>query len=150
MFCNRHKRKIVSNKFSRVYTFAFLYLWRAFSFRSSPTSRKNHIISEDDFKIACFSEKTSSIIKSDLKNPFTSQKVEWWGLWHWYAYTGTLKDGRRRLAQLVRSLTANQEVPGSIHRLVEGWTLGDLLSPHRPWTGTLNRWFSVSTFYRGT
>ena len=21
-----------------------------------------------------------------------------------------------------------------------GWTLGDLLSPHRPWTGTLSRW----------
>ena len=55
-----------------------------------------------------------------------------------------------RLAQLVRSLTANQKVPGSIPGLVEGWTLGDLLSPHRPWTGMLNRWSSLATFYRGT
>ena len=39
-----------------------------------------------------------------------------------------------RLAQLVRSLTASQEVPGSIPGLVEGRTLGDPLSPHRPWT----------------
>ena len=54
-----------------------------------------------------------------------------------------------RLAQLVRSLTANQEVPGSIPGLVEGWTLGDLLSPFCPWTGTLSRWSSLSTFYRG-
>ena len=30
-----------------------------------------------------------------------------------------------------------QKVPGSILSLVEGWTLGDLLSPHRLWTGTL-------------
>ena len=55
-----------------------------------------------------------------------------------------------RLAQLVRSLTANQEVPGSIASLVKDWALGDLLSPHRPWTGTLSRWSSLSTFYRGT
>ena len=55
-----------------------------------------------------------------------------------------------RLAQLVKSLTANWEVPGSIPGLVERWTLGDLLSPHRPWTGTLSRWSSLSTFYRGT
>ena len=41
------------------------------------------------------------------------------------------------LAQLVRSLTANREVLGSIPGLVEGWTLGDLLSPDRPWTGML-------------
>ena len=47
-----------------------------------------------------------------------------------------------RLAQLVRSLTVNQKVPGSIPRLVEGWTLGDLVSPQR--------WSSLSTFYRGT
>ena len=57
---------------------------------------------------------------------------------------------RARLAQLVRSLTANQEVPGSIPGLVEGLNLGDLLSPHRPWTGTLSRLSSLSTFYRGT
>ena len=37
-----------------------------------------------------------------------------------------------RLAQLVRSLTANQEVPGSIPALVKVGTLGDLLLPHRP------------------
>ena len=49
-----------------------------------------------------------------------------------------------RLAQLVRSLTTNQKVPGLIPGLVEGWTLGDLLSPHRPWTGTLSRWSSRS------
>ena len=55
-----------------------------------------------------------------------------------------------RLAQSIRSLTANQEVPGSIPGLVEGLNLGDPLSPHRPWTGTLSRWFSLSTFYRGT
>ena len=55
-----------------------------------------------------------------------------------------------RLARLVRSLTTNQKVPGSIPDLVEGWTLGDFLSPHRPWTGTLSRWSSLSTFYRGT
>ena len=48
-----------------------------------------------------------------------------------------------RLAQLVRSLTANQEVPGSSSGLVEGWTFGDLLSPHRPWTGSLSRWSSL-------
>ena len=29
------------------------------------------------------------------------------------------------------------EVPGSIPGLVEGWILSDLLSPLRPWTGTL-------------
>ena len=40
-----------------------------------------------------------------------------------------------RLVQLVRHLTTNQKVPGSIPGLFEGWTLGDLLSPHRPWTG---------------
>ena len=55
-----------------------------------------------------------------------------------------------RLVQLVRSLTANQEVLGSSPGLVEGWTLGDLLSPHRPWTGTLSCWSSLSTFYQGT
>ena len=33
---------------------------------------------------------------------------------------------------MVRSLTPNQKVQGSILSLVEGWTLGDLLSPHRP------------------
>ena len=55
-----------------------------------------------------------------------------------------------RLAQLVRSLTVNLKVSGSIPGLVEGWTLGDLLSPHRPWTGTLSRWSSLSTFYRET
>ena len=49
-----------------------------------------------------------------------------------------------RLAQLVRSLTANQAVPGSIPGLVEGWTLGNLLLPHRPWTGTLSRWSNLS------
>ena len=54
------------------------------------------------------------------------------------------------LAQLVRSLMANQKVPGSIPCLVEGWTLGDLLSPHRLWTGTLSHWSRLSTFYRGT
>ena len=52
------------------------------------------------------------------------------------------------LAQLVRSLTANQKVPGSIPCLVEGWALGDLLSPHRLWTGTLNHWSRLSMFYR--
>ena len=55
-----------------------------------------------------------------------------------------------RLAQLVRSLTANQKVPGSIPSLVEGLTLGDFLSPHRLWTGTLSRWSSLPTFCRGT
>ena len=40
-----------------------------------------------------------------------------------------------RLTQLVRSLTANQKVLGSIPRLVEGSTLGDLLLPHHPWRG---------------
>ena len=34
-----------------------------------------------------------------------------------------------RIAQLVRFLTANQEVSGSISSLVEGSTLSDLLSP---------------------
>ena len=28
--------------------------------------------------------------------------------------------------------------------------LGNLLSPHHPWTGTLSRWSSLSMFYRGT
>ena len=55
-----------------------------------------------------------------------------------------------RLAQLVRSLTANQEVRGPIPGLVEGRTLGDLLSLHHPWTGMLSRWSSLSTFYPGT
>ena len=55
-----------------------------------------------------------------------------------------------RLVQLVRSLTANRKVPSSILGLVEGWTLGDLLSPHRPWTGTLSHWSSLSTCYQGT
>ena len=55
-----------------------------------------------------------------------------------------------KLAQLVRTLIANQEVPGSISGLVEGCTLGDLLSPHRPWIGTLSRWSGLSTFYHGT
>ena len=36
-----------------------------------------------------------------------------------------------RLAQLIRSLTANQKVPVSIPDLAEGKTLGDLLLPHR-------------------
>ena len=40
-----------------------------------------------------------------------------------------------RLTQLVRSLTANQKVLGSIPGLVEGSTLGDLLLPHHPWRG---------------
>ena len=55
-----------------------------------------------------------------------------------------------RLAQSERSLTANQKVPGSIPGLVGDWTLGGLPSPHRPWTGTLKHWSSLSTFYRGT
>ena len=55
-----------------------------------------------------------------------------------------------RLAQLVRSMTAIQKVPGSIPRLIEGWTLGDFLSPRRPWTGTLGHWSSLSMFYRRT
>ena len=37
-----------------------------------------------------------------------------------------------RLVQLVRSLTANQKVPGSIPGLIEGLTLGGLPLPHRP------------------
>ena len=55
-----------------------------------------------------------------------------------------------RLAQLtlVGSLTSNQEVRGLIPGLVEGWTLSNLLSPHRPWTGTLSRWSNLSAFYR--
>ena len=43
-----------------------------------------------------------------------------------------------RLAQLVRYLTANQKIPGSIPRLVEDKTLEDLLLPHRSWAGTLS------------
>ena len=35
-------------------------------------------------------------------------------------------------------------------RMVEGRTLGDLPSPHRPWTGIFSRWSSLATFYRGT
>ena len=54
-----------------------------------------------------------------------------------------------RLAQLVRSLTANHEVPGSIPGLVEGWTFSNLLSPHHPWTETLCHWSSLLTFYWG-
>ena len=54
----------------------------------------------------------------------------------------------RPFAWAFRSLTANQEVPGSIPGLVEFWTLGDLLSPHRPWTGTLNCWSGIPTYYR--
>ena len=47
----------------------------------------------------------------------------------------------------LRSLTANQvqSVPG--RSLNFG---GSSSSSHRPWTGTLNRWSSLSTFYRET
>ena len=55
-----------------------------------------------------------------------------------------------RLAQLARSLTANHEVLSSNPGLVESWTLGDLLSPHCPWTGPLSHWSSLSTFYQET
>ena len=48
-----------------------------------------------------------------------------------------------RLAQFVRSLSTNQQSLGSIHSPVECLTSGDLLSPHRPWTGTLSRWSSL-------
>ena len=41
-----------------------------------------------------------------------------------------------RLAQLVRSLTTNRKVLGSIPGLVMAWTLYNFLLPHRPWTGT--------------
>ena len=57
-----------------------------------------------------------------------------------------------RLAQLVRSLTANPaEGPGFNPWPGRGFNFArrDLLSPHRPWTGTLNRLSSLSTFYRG-
>ena len=53
------------------------------------------------------------------------------------------------LAQLARSLIANQKVPGSIPGLVESWILGDLLSPHRPWTDTLSRRSSLLTWIPG-
>ena len=73
--------------------------------------------------------------------------VDWCWHTHHLSDTHTSSDWHTRvcarLAQLVRSLTSNQKVPGSIPGLVEGWTLGDLLSPHRPWTGTLSRWSSL-------
>ena len=59
-------------------------------------------------------------------------------IWNWlknYSICETYKvcEVCVRLAQLARSLTANQEVPGSSPGLIErSGTLGDLLSPHRP------------------
>ena len=54
------------------------------------------------------------------------------------------------LVQLVRSLTTNQEVLVSIPGLVEGWRcLNDLLSSHRPWTGTSGRWHSLRNVILG-
>ena len=55
-----------------------------------------------------------------------------------------------RLAQFVGSLTANQKVPVSIPSLVEDWFLGNFLSSHRPWTGTLSRWSSLIDVLLGT
>ena len=50
----------------------------------------------------------------------------------------------------VRSWSANQKATNSNPSLVESWTSGDLRSPHRPWTGVLSHWSSLSTFFRGT
>ena len=41
---------------------------------------------------------------------------------------GILSDIAEGLAQWLRSLPPNPEVPGSIPGLVEGWIFGDLLS----------------------
>ena len=55
-----------------------------------------------------------------------------------------------RLVQFIGSLTANEEVlPVQSPAWVMAWTLGDLLAPHCPWTGTLSRWSSLSTFLSG-
>ena len=45
------------------------------------------------------------------------------------------------------AVECHQKVPGSIPGLVEGWTLGDLLSSHRPRTGTLNLWYSLLKWF---
>ena len=85
------------------------------------------------------------IVVNDDHTPASSIRSIFGRFAYCYMLENSLGNWRSaRIAQLVRSLTANQEVLGSIPGLVEGWTLSDLLSPHHPWTGMLNRWFSRS------